>query len=282
MVSFRCETRKGEAMEKYLNMPIKEVITEFPKVADTLNEYNIGCVPCSVGSCLLKDVVEIHNLSVENEQGLMAKIARIIYPGQAVTIPKLKRKLQPGFGELKYSPPIKKLVDEHTLIKRLIALIPEVIETVKTSPKIDKDLILGVTDFIRSYADKFHHAKEEEILFKYFDSNLDIVKTMLQDHDTGRNHVKGVIKALEESDREMIVKHLDGYRELLTEHIKKEDEILYPWMDRNLSTAQIGELFGKFSEVDTAYGKEVPERCERFVKDLEQKNIKSQKKEAVK
>lgn len=269
-------------MEKYLNMSIKEVITKFPKVAGILNEYNIGCVPCNVGSCLLKDIVEIHNLLLEKEQELMAKIAGIIYPGKTVAIPKLKRKLQPKSGELKYSPPIKKLVDEHTLIKRLIALIPEVIETVKTSPKIDKDLVLGVTDFIRSYADKFHHAKEEEILFKYFNVNLDIVKTMLQDHDTGRNHVKSIIKALEENDRESIVKHLNGYRELLTEHIKKEDEILYLWMDKNLSTTQVGELFSKFSEVDTEYGKKVPEKCERFVKDLEQKNIKKQKKEIVK
>src|SRR3990167_414186 len=118
-------------MEKYLNTPIKEVINKFPKAADILNEYNIGCVPCNVGSCLLKDIVEIHNLSVEDEQELIAKIAKVIYPGQAVTIPKLKRKPQPKSGELKYSPPIKKLVDEHTLIKRLIALIPEVVETVK-------------------------------------------------------------------------------------------------------------------------------------------------------
>lgn len=269
-------------MEKYLNMPIKEVITRFPKVADILNKYNIGCVPCNVGSCLLKDIVEIHNLSIEEEQDLMAGLAKIIYPDKTVVIPKLKRKLHAKAGELKYSPPIKKLVDEHTLIKRLIALIPEVIETVKTSPKIDKELVLGVTDFIRSYADKFHHAKEEEILFKYFDANLDIVKTMLQDHDTGRNHVKGIVAALEEDDGEAIVKHLNGYKELLTEHIKKEDEILYPWMDRNLSTAQVGELFGKFIEVDISYGKEVPERCKKFVKELEQKNIRKQKKEVVK
>ena len=58
-------------MEKYLDMPIKEIIAKFPKVADILNEYKIGCVPCNVGSCLLKDVVEVHNLSAEDEERLM-------------------------------------------------------------------------------------------------------------------------------------------------------------------------------------------------------------------
>src|SRR3989338_9941471 len=204
-------------MEKYLNTPIKEVITKFPKIADILNEYNIGCVPCNVGSCLLKDIVEIHNLSLEDERELMTKIAKIIYPGQTVAIPKLKRKLQAKASELKYSPPIRKLVDEHTLIKRLIALIPEVIETVRTSPKIDKDMVLGVTDFIRAYADKFHHAKEEEILFKYFDANLDIIKTMLQDHETGRAHVRAIVEAVNGRNKNSVIEHLNGYKDLLTE-----------------------------------------------------------------
>jgi hemerythrin-like domain-containing protein len=59
-----------------------------------------------------------------------------------------------------------------------------------------------------------------------------------------------------------------AYRELLTGHIKKEDEILYPWMDRNLSTRQIGELFTKFSEADNQMGFS-PEKYEKFVEALE-------------
>ena len=49
-------------MEAYLNKGIKEVIDEFPEVEKILDEYGIGCGPCSVGTCLLKDIVEIHDL----------------------------------------------------------------------------------------------------------------------------------------------------------------------------------------------------------------------------
>jgi hemerythrin-like domain-containing protein len=59
-----------------------------------------------------------------------------------------------------------------------------------------------------------------------------------------------------------------AYRQLLSEHIKKEDEILYPWMDRILTTRQIGELFAKFSEVDNQMGFS-PEKYEHFVAKLE-------------
>ena len=51
--------KKEAIMQEYLNKGIKEVIKQFPPVADILNEYDIGCVPCSVGTCLLKDIVQI-------------------------------------------------------------------------------------------------------------------------------------------------------------------------------------------------------------------------------
>jgi len=257
-------------MVEYLNMPIKEVINKFPKVGDILNEYNIGCVPCSVGSCLLKDIVEIHNLSVKGEEKLLSGIAAVIYPGKDVKIPKLKRKQQAKSNELKYSPPIKKLVDEHVYIKKVIAAIPGIIKNLnlKTKegrpPSGGRQFVLDAVDFIRSYADKFHHAKEEDILFKYFDEKLDIVHVMLEDHTTGRNHIKAVLKAMDEHDKNAVIEHLNGYRDLLTQHIKKEDEILYTWMDRNLTMAQIGEMFSKFNDVEEKMGKSVPIKYEKF------------------
>ena len=55
-------------METYLNKGIKEVITEFPSIEGILEDYEIGCGPCMVGTCLLKDIVEIHQLPPEQEQ----------------------------------------------------------------------------------------------------------------------------------------------------------------------------------------------------------------------
>src|SRR3989338_6517031 len=262
-------------MEAYLNKGIKEIISQFPKVADILNEYNIGCVPCNVGTCLLKDIVEIHNLPEVEEQELMARIAKAVYPDRDIKIPKIAKRDKSR--ELKYSPPIKKLVDEHVLIKRLIALIPEIIENMDLSTKKGRGLILDSVDFIRSYADKYHHAKEEDILFKYFDQNLDIVKTMLTDHETGRSHVRCVVEGVKKEDKAAVAEHLNGYKGLLTEHIKKEDEILYPWMDRGLTVSQIGEVYQKFNEANKKKGEEAPKGYEKFILGLEKKFRKIKK-----
>ena len=264
-------------MESYLNTPIKEIISKFPKVGEILGKHDIGCVPCTVGSCLLRDIIEVHNLSEKDEKEVMAKITKVICPDKVIYIPKVERKAKPRSKEIKYSPPMKKLVDEHALIKRWIALIPQVLESLGIESVEGKQVILDGVDFIRSYADKFHHAKEEDILFKYFDENLDIIKTMLEDHTTGRGHVKALIEAVEKKDREEVVEHLSAYRELLTEHIKKEDEILYTWMDRSLSVTQVGEIYSKFSEVDEISGNGVTERCRMFVIELEEKFEKSKK-----
>ena len=96
---------------------------------------------------------------------------------------------------------MKALVDEHSLIKRWLALIPPVLRDLNLEKEEDRQLILQGVDFIRSYADRFHHAKEEDILFGYFDKNSDILKVMYEDHTRGRAHVKALVEAVEQKNK---------------------------------------------------------------------------------
>ncbi|NJD61957.1 MAG: hypothetical protein FIA93_04465 [Deltaproteobacteria bacterium] len=255
-------------METPLKTPIKEVINRFPPVGAILEEFGIGCVPCSVGTCLLGDVVEIHNLSPADEDDLMMRIASVVSPGQAIRRPDSERGRTAKPRKLTYSPPLKRLVDEHKLILRFIAMVPEIAGRVDLESGEGREEILAAVDFIRRYADRYHHAKEEDILFACFDPDLDILKAMHEDHRQGRACVQGVLDALERGDTDGVVENLHGYAGILTEHIKKEDEILYPWMDRNLSTHQVGELHARFQDVDGRY-REVQESYEAYVEKVE-------------
>ena len=257
------------SIEVFLNKGIKEVITEFPEIEQILDEYKIGCGTCGEGLCLLKDVVEIHNVDEDVEAELMGRISNVIYPDKKIEFPKRKREIK-GHREIKYSPPMKKMVDEHVLIKRWLALIPKVIENIDLESEEGLRLINNGIDFIRNYADKYHHAKEEDETFKYFNENLDIIKVIRNDHVKVRNHVKAMLQAIKEKDKKALAEHLKAYSEILPEHIKKEDEILYPWMDRNLSTSQVGQLYSKFYEIDIEYG-DAPERHRTFIETLENK-----------
>ncbi len=255
-------------MEKYLRTPIKEIIGKYPPVGALLEGYRIGCVPCSVGTCLLADIVEIHNLSPEDEGALMAGIAGIVSPGQVVALPEPRNRRPETARKLSYSPPMKALVEEHRYILRFLAVLPAVIDRFDARSEADRALVRDGLDFVRSYADRFHHAKEEDILFACFDPGLDILKAMRQDHERGRAHVRAAGEALARSDGEGIAANLHGYAGGLAEHIKKEDEILYPWMDRNLSMRQVGELFARFRAVDERFAED-RKKYESFVGRLE-------------
>jgi hemerythrin-like domain-containing protein len=259
-------------MERFLQSPIKELIERFPELGRILEDYAIGCVPCSVGTCLLRDIVEIHNLCPADEEELMGRIAGIVAPGQAVVIPRMGRNRTAGPRKVSYSPPMKMLVEEHRRILRFVALIPAFAAELDLDSGEGRGRILDAVDFIRSYADRFHHAKEEELLFACFDEELDILKAMHEDHRRGRACVQGVLDALGRRDAEGVSRNLAEYGEILSEHIRKEDEILYPWMDRNLTTRQVGELYARFREVDETF-LEAGERYEAFVTDLEEKYL---------
>ena len=65
-------------MEKYLAMEIKSVIEAFPEVGEILDRYGIGCVSCSIGTCLLQDIVKLHALDPKSEAEMMALVERVI------------------------------------------------------------------------------------------------------------------------------------------------------------------------------------------------------------
>lgn len=53
---------------------IQDVMAEHPEIGEILNRFEIGCVTCKVGICLLKDVVSIHGLSKEDEARIEEEI----------------------------------------------------------------------------------------------------------------------------------------------------------------------------------------------------------------
>ena len=53
---------------------IQDVIAAYPGIGEILNRFDIGCVACKVGICLLKDVVTIHGLSKEDEAQIETEI----------------------------------------------------------------------------------------------------------------------------------------------------------------------------------------------------------------
>lgn len=235
-------------MEKILATYIKELINRYPQIKDVLDDYNIGCVTCSVGTCKLSDIIEIHNLSEHDEYALFSKIAAIVFTDQAVSIPRLQRKTA-GITKKAFSPPVKMLIDEHVVIKKVLAVLPDLVSDVKNNHPEAQQILEKAFHFIRYYADRFHHAKEENILFKDFDTTSEIILSMTQEHEIGRTYIRQAVESLEMGNYQTLEMHVHDFVKHLSEHIKKEDEILFPWIDRSLSDSRIGTLYASFLQV---------------------------------
>ncbi|HEX9779400.1 MAG TPA: hypothetical protein VGA63_14745 [Geopsychrobacteraceae bacterium] len=54
--------------------PINKIIEQHPAIGAILQKYDIGCVTCGVGICLVKDVVSIHALGDEIEAKIEQEI----------------------------------------------------------------------------------------------------------------------------------------------------------------------------------------------------------------
>lgn len=148
------------------------------------------------------------------------------------------------------------LVDEHQLILRMIALLERNAPRTAAGNYLNWQFYLDGIDFIRQYADRFHHAKEEDVLFKALVDNgmpkeHSPVAAMLMEHDQGRSFVLAMESAVHKAQTggsenyQAVADNALGYAALLRDHIAKEDDILYPLAERILpETMRAGILEG--------------------------------------
>src|SRR5512146_1127553 len=92
------------------------------------------------------------------------------------------------------------LVHEHVLIKRMLALLERNAPRTAEGSYADYRFYLDGVDFIRNFADRFHHAKEEDVLFEALVENgmpreNSPVAAMLMEHDAGREFVRRLEQA---------------------------------------------------------------------------------------
>lgn len=174
--------------------------------------------------------------------------------------------------------PTKILMDEHQNILTVIKVLNLEITTLESGKEIDVEFFKEVIDFIRNYADKFHHAKEEDILFAQFDKKSDQahcnpVPQMLHEHELGRDFVKNLEIGVNENNKHKVIENARGYAGLLQEHIFKEDSILYPMIDEVLSSENQDAIAVEFKKVEAeTTGEKYVDWIKKMKSKMEDKN----------
>ncbi|MCK9445000.1 MAG: hemerythrin domain-containing protein [Tissierellaceae bacterium] len=134
---------------------------------------------------------------------------------------------------------IKIMVEEHENIRRMLKVTRKVCYDLMLDPKTDTSDFPKIIDFVRTYADKHHHGKEEDILFTTMNREIEklakagAITGMYIEHDMGRLYMNNLEKALEKFKggndewRLDIIANAISYTDLLERHIEKENTAMY-------------------------------------------------------
>jgi hemerythrin-like domain-containing protein len=171
---------------------------------------------------------------------------------------------------------------EHRVIERMLAVLSRELEAMHEQGRVDPGLIDVATDFIRTYADRCHHGKEEEILFRRLgERDLDtqlatVMVGLIEDHmhgrvltkqlvDANRRYARGEGEALAE-----IESALQGLIEFYPVHIEKEDRHFFKPCLEYFTDAEQAQMLRDFDDFDRFL---IHEKYRSVVEDLERASM---------
>lgn len=167
------------------------------------------------------------------------------------------------------SDPYEILAREHRLIERALNALGQLCAQSLRAGRLDERAARLALRFLREFADRTHHLKEERLLFPAIEANGYFPGCGLaQEHEDGRDRVRGMadaVAAAASGDPEAVrlfARQARSYVSFLREHIRKEDDCLADVTASTLSIEARLRLTAQFDELER---QEIGERAfERF------------------
>jgi len=178
---------------------------------------------------------------------------------------------------------------EHEGVKRMLRVLGAVASKVEAGSPVPHTDLDSITEFLSVFVDKCHHAKEEECLFPALEAagiprEGGPIGVMLSEHAQGRAFIaklKGAVAGYKSQKTDApgpksgpvpgnLASAARGYIDLLTRHIEKENEGLFPMADMRLSPADDARLVAAFEAIERdRIGPGKHEEFHRMIKRLE-------------
>jgi hemerythrin-like domain-containing protein len=157
---------------------------------------------------------------------------------------------------------IQDLRMEHDAVRLTLRVLERIAQKIeqKGTPE-DLRHVDQLLEFFSVFVDKCHHGKEEEQLFPALEQSgvardRGPIGVMLWEHELGRECVKKMkdafsrIKAGIPQAATDFARSAGDYISLLNQHIEKENNVLFPMAERQLSEATLAELSQGFDRIE--------------------------------
>jgi hemerythrin-like domain-containing protein len=160
---------------------------------------------------------------------------------------------------------------EHREIEKVLAALEEACDRLEAGRPPGPLFFEQTMDFLRTFADRCHHRKEETLLFsrmveRGFAREDGLLHVMIEEHERARDHIHRLSAAVarlatgaEGTDGDIIASGRACVA-LLAEHIRKEELVLYPLAETLLTPADDDDLARRFEELDRDLGHRAHER----------------------
>lgn len=177
--------------------------------------------------------------------------------------------------------PTDVLEDEHRYILKMVGAMTVLAESLEKGEVVEPETLKSMVEFMRIFADKCHHGKEEAQLFPLLEkrgvpARGCPIAVLIHEHQTGRTLVTGLAEAAEgyrrsdPSAKDALLKNLRGITDLYPGHIWKEEYLLFPMASKVLSAADQQGLSEEFEKVEEAIGRDVHQRLANLADHLGQ------------
>lgn len=167
------------------------------------------------------------------------------------------------------------LRNEHDAILHVFTFLDKMLLASDGEKERDLKFAKELVNFLSIFADQCHHGKEEGVLFKEMET-LGVpnqggpIGVMLHDHVLGRELITSMREALQNNDLEKFKVIAVDYRDLLQQHIQKENTVLFMLADRLISDEKQMELFKLFeAHEENVIGHGVHEQLHAQIHDWE-------------
>jgi hemerythrin-like domain-containing protein len=172
------------------------------------------------------------------------------------------------------------LKHEHQIILLVLDGVEREVARIQETGAVRADKIAEMVDFLRNFADRCHHQKEEKLLFvrmreRGMPAEGGPIAAMLHEHDEGRALISAVAEALPEAGAgnpqavASVRDNLGAYARFLRAHINKEDSVLFPMADQLFTPEDQEALTAGFDQVEAEeIGEGVHEKYHQWAHDL--------------
>lgn len=154
------------------------------------------------------------------------------------------------------------LEEEHEIILHVLDAAEEEIGFIDDEGAYRPAVLEMMVDFFANFTYRCHHAKEEKHLFPALEGHgmspdEGLLAELLAEHEQGHEIVETIDAAstgAELGEETQLLEVRDGLREyceLIREHIRKENEELYPQVRESLSAGEKQALIDAFEAVET-------------------------------